>query len=259
MTGDKKTNRGSIAIRGVSYSYPGRIPALDSVSFEVSPGEKVGLIGPNGAGKSTLLLCLPGLIEGFSGVIEIDGITVDHGDNLKELRRRVGLVFQDNDDQLFNPTIIEDVAFGPLNLGLVREEALHKAKSALIKVDLPEPLYSRPPHRVSGGQKRRAAIAGILAMEPSVLLLDEPTSDLDPRGINNLARLLNALPQTMIIASHNLEFVLLTCSRVIVLDEGKIVAGGDPREVMADRVFMESHGLEKPHSLVPHEHQDNYK
>jgi cobalt/nickel transport system ATP-binding protein len=259
MTGDKKTNRGSIAIRGISYFYPGRIPALDSVSFEVSPGEKVGLIGPNGAGKSTLLLCLPGLIEGFSGVIEIDGITVDHRENLKELRRRVGLVFQDNDDQLFNPTIIEDVAFGPLNLGLDREEAMDRSKNALTRVGLAEHMYSRPPHRVSGGQKRRAAIAGILAMEPSVLLLDEPTSDLDPRGINNLARLLNELPQTMIIATHNLEFVLLTCSRVVVLDEGKVITSGDPREVMADREFMESHGLEKPHSLVPHEHQDHIK
>jgi len=251
-----KEDRGAIKVEDLSYSYPGRISALRGISFEAGPGKRTGLIGPNGAGKSTLFLCILGLVEGFKGRIVVDGISVSDNKNLKELRRRAGLVFQDSEDQLFNPTVFEDVAFGPLNLGLDQEAAHERASFALQNTELSEELFTRPPHRLSAGQKRRAAIAGVLAMEPTVLLLDEPTSDLDPRGRNNLARLLSSLPQTMIIATHNLEFVLLTCPRVIVLDQGEIVADGPAREIMSDKEFMESHGLEKPHSLIPHQHHN---
>lgn len=250
---DKK--KGTVSVQGLSYIYPGGISALGKISFEAGPGERVALIGPNGAGKSTMFLCMLGLVDGFSGSVVIDGISVGDGGDLKELRCRAGLVFQDPDDQLFNPTVLEDVAFGPLNLGLSQEDAMERAGSALNNMELPDDLFSRPPHRLSAGQKRRAAIAGILAMEPSVLLLDEPTSDLDPRGRINLAMLLCSLPQTMIIATHNLEFALLTCPRAIVIDNGQIIADGPAQKIMSDQDFMESHGLEKPHSLIPHHHR----
>jgi len=242
---------GPITVSDLGFTYPGGIKALLGVSFRVEPGERAGLIGPNGSGKSTLLLCLLGLLPGASGAIEVDDMAVNDG-NIQELRRRCGLVFQDPEDQLFNPTVLEDAAFGPMNLGLGREEALRRAEKALSDVGIDQRLFNRPPHRLSAGQKRRAAIAGVLAMDPAVILLDEPTSDLDPRGRKNLAVLLNKLPQTMIIASHDLEFVLQTCGSVIVMDNGKVEAGGEPREIMSDREFMERHGLEKPHSLVPH-------
>ena len=244
-------DNGVVIVDGLTYSYPGNIRALDEISFNIGPGQKAGLIGPNGAGKSTIFLCLLGLVHDFTGSVEVAGIEVN-GDNLTELRRRTGLVFQDPEDQLFNPTIIEDVAFGPLNLGWKQEEAVETAKSSLAKVGFPEGLSDRAPQNLSAGQKRRAAIAGILAMQPEVVLLDEPTSDLDPRGRNRLSDLLKSLPQTMIIASHDLEFVLRTCEVAVLIDDGKVIVQGDPKEVMSDRELMEAHGLEKPHSLMPH-------
>ncbi len=245
---------GSVEISGLSYSYPGGIMALEKVSLEARPGEKLGLIGPNGAGKSTLFLCILGLVEGFMGEVKVGGLSATEKRDLGRLRREVGLVFQDADDQLFNPTVIEDVAFGPLNLGLPKEDALQRSETALAQVGFPSELFERPPHMLSGGQKRRAAIAGILAMEPSVILLDEPTSDLDPRGRRNLARLLSSLPQTMLIASHDLEFVLMTCDRVALLNGGRKITEGETRVVMADEALMEENRLEKPHSLIAHKH-----
>ncbi len=254
MVSGAKSAGAAIFVEGLVYSYPGGIPALRGVSFEVGAGERVGLIGPNGAGKSTLFLCLLGLLEGANGSARVAGIDVNGGKDMLELRRRTGLVFQDPDDQLFNPTVIEDAAFGPLNLGASEEEAVRRAGEALAGVGLPDELFSRPPHHLSAGQRRRVAMAGILAMEPEVILLDEPTSDLDPGGRKRLAGLLKSLPQAMMVASHDLEFVLSVCSRVLLLDSGVVAARGDPRDVMADVELMESHGLEKPHSLVPHGH-----
>jgi len=242
----------SVKVSSLSYTYPGAVSALSGVDFQVDAGVRKGLIGPNGAGKSTLFLCLLGLLPGFSGTVRVGGLQVRPEEDLTELRRRVGMVFQDPDDQLFNATVLEDAAFGPLNLGLSKEESLERARRSLEMTGVDADLFDRPPHRLSGGQKRRVAIAGVLAMEPSLILLDEPTSDLDPRGRRELAEILKSLPTTMIIASHDLEFVLQTAPEVIVMDHGKTVAGGAAKEVMSDRKLMEEHGLEVPHSLTSH-------
>ncbi len=252
MKKDGSISSASVKVSDVSYTYAGAIDALCGVSFKVERGKRTGLIGPNGAGKSTLFLCLLGLLPGFTGCIRVGELDVSSHGDLTELRRRVGLVFQDPDDQLFNPTVLEDVAFGPLNLGLSKEESAARSRESLKLVGVPAELFDRPPHRLSRGQKRRVAIAGILAMEPGLILLDEPTSDLDPRGRRGLADLLATLAPTMIIATHDLEFVLETCDNVVVMDAGEIVTSGEPRSIMSDREIMHSHGLEVPHSLTAH-------
>jgi len=238
-----------VLVRQLGFSYDGRVAALKGVSFSVSAGERLGLVGPNGAGKSTLFLCMTGVLRGFTGGIRVAGLSpADEGD-LPELRRKVGLMFQSCDDQLFNPTVLEDVAFGPRNLGLSREEAVARAEKSLESVGLPPELYDRPPHKLSYGQKRRAALAGVLAMEPEILLLDEPGSDLDPKGKRDLIKLLDSLDKTLVISSHDLELVRRTCGRIIVLDGGKKVGEGPTDEVMGDAALMEGHGLEVPYSL----------
>ena len=216
----------------------------------MAEGETVGLVGPNGAGKSTLLLHLNGLLpESPNGQssIWIDGSPVGPA-NLADVRRRVGLVFQDTNDQLFCPTLFEDVAFGPRQLGLSEAEVAQRVADCLAKVGL-SGLEHRAPHHLSGGEKRRACLAGVLACQPSILVLDEPTSSLDPRGRRDLKELLLRIPLTKIIATHDLELVVQVCDRVIVLDRGAVVAEGPTETVLSDEPLMLEHGLERPHIL----------
>jgi len=239
-----------IAVRGLDYRYPDGHDALLDVSFTLAAGERVALIGPNGAGKSTLLLHLNGLLPDrppSTPAVTVDGLPVAEA-NLREIRRRVGLLFQDPDDQLFCPTVWEDVAFGPRQLGL-REPGLSRlVTESLAQVGLAG-FEERLPHHLSRGEKRRACLAGLLACDARMLVLDEPTSDLDPRGRRELMALLSRLPVTQLIATHDLEFVVEICPRTIVLDGGRIVADGATRRLLDDEQLMLAHGLERPHSL----------
>jgi len=242
-------NEQLVVVDSLSFSYEGGAEALRSVSFALHEGERLGLIGPNGAGKSTLFLCMSGVLQGFAGTIRVAGLSPSDRKDLPKLRQMLGIVFQSSDDQLFNPTVIEDVAFGPRNLGLDKRAAAQRAESALAKVNMAPETYERPPHRLSAGQKRRAALAGILAMEPRVLLLDEPASDLDPQGKRELIELLDRIDGAKIIAAHDLELIRRTCERVVVIDKGEIVGDGPADEILAEAELMEAHGLEVPFSL----------
>jgi cobalt/nickel transport system ATP-binding protein len=237
-----------IQVRGLSYVYPGGVPALDMVSFQVARGESVGLIGPNGAGKTTLFLCLAGVLRIDPGMASLGSLDPAKPSERRKLTGRVGLVFQNSDDQLFNATIFDDVAFGPLNLHLPADEVRRRVTDALKRVGLTG-LEERVPYHLSGGEKRRAALAGVLAMQPEILLLDEPTMFLDARARRELIHLLLGLSNTRIIATHDLEMLLETCSRAIILDKGSLVAQGSVRELLANREVMEKHGLEVPYSL----------
>jgi cobalt/nickel transport system ATP-binding protein len=240
----------AIDIRNVSYTYPDGTPALRNVTLAVAPGECVGIVGPNGSGKSTLLLhcngMLPEKLTGTSGV-SVDGEALAPG-TVYAIRRKVGLLFQDPDDQLFSPTVWEDVAFGPAQFGLDRHAVGVRVESALEVVGM-SGSGRRSPHHLSGGEKQRVCLAGLLACEPSVLVLDEPTSNLDPRGRRSIATLLAGLPAARIIASHDLELILQLCGRTYILDGGAIVAEGPTSTLFADETLMLAHGLERPHSL----------
>jgi cobalt/nickel transport system ATP-binding protein len=243
----------AIELAGLRYRYHDGTEALRGVSLRVEPGECVGLLGPNGSGKSTLLLHLNGILPekpGRDGAVRILGqpLAPDH---LATVRRQVGLLFQDPDDQLFCPTVREDVAFGPLQLGLAQAEIDARVHAALDRVGL-HGFDSRATHHLSHGEKRRACLAGVLACEPSILVLDEPTSDLDPRGRREFKALLREIPATKLIATHDLELVVELCSRVIVLDRGEIVADGPMIELLNDEELMLAHGLERPHMLRHH-------
>ncbi len=238
----------ALEVRDLSFRYPDGREALAGVSFTVNPGECVGLIGPNGAGKSTLLLHLNGILpeQIQAPVVFVAGMPVTE-ENLPTIRRQVGLLFQDADDQLFCPTVFEDVAFGPQQFGL--DEA--KVREALAKVGLAG-YEQRSPQHLSRGEKRRVCLAGVLACNPQVLVLDEPTADLDPRGRRELKDLLRQIPATKLIASHDLELVVELCPRSLVLDGGKIVADGATRALLDDSALMLRHGLERPHILQHH-------
>ena len=243
-----------IAVGGLSYRYPDGHDALRDVSFTLAAGERVALIGPNGAGKSTLLLHLNGLLPDrppSTPAVTVDGLPVAEA-NLREIRRRVGLLFQDPDDQLFCPTVWEDVAFGPRQLGLREPELSRLVTESLAQVGLAG-FEERLPHHLSRGEKRRACLAGLLACDARVLVLDEPTSDLDPRGRRELMALLSRLPVAQLIATHDLEFVVEICPRTIVLDGGRIVADGPTRRLLDDESLMLAHGLERPH-ILRHSH-----
>ena len=257
----------AVDVSGLIYRYPDGRLALDGVTLAIARGESVALVGPNGAGKSTFLLHLNGILPDrgrtapaahshglpasnsgrFGGSIRIDGIEVNDR-NAPEIRRRVGLVFQDPDDQLFSTTVVEDVAFGPLNLGKGRAEARRLALDCLARVDLID-LADRPPHHLSFGERKRVCLAGVLACEPTVLVLDEPTANLDPRGRRRFLALISGLSATKLIATHDLEMVLELCPRTIILDGGRIVADGPSRLLLADETSLERHGLEVPLSL----------
>ena len=238
----------ALQVRALDYSYPDGTPALHGVSLDVEDGECVGIIGPNGAGKSTLLLHLNGLLpESGKGNVLVFGKAVTR-ETLHEIHQSVGLLFQDPDDQLFCPTVYEDVAFGPRQFAMEPAKLDGVVRDALRQVGL-EGFEKRSPHHLSGGEKQRVCLAGILACKPRILVLDEPTSDLDPRGRRELARLIKTLPAARVIASHDLELVLELCSRVFLLDGGAVVASGATTEILSNEELMLAHGLEKPHSL----------
>ncbi len=243
-----------VEVKNLCYHYADGTEALRNVSFSVAQGECTAIIGPNGAGKSTLLLHLNGLLpdaRDAAGSVTIDGVVVSK-QTASEIRRKVGLVFQDPDDQLFCATVFEDVAFGPRQFGLSGEGVAHRVDEALKQVGLAG-FEKRSPHRLSGGEKRRVCLAGVLACEPGVLVLDEPTSGLDPRGRREFKALLRELPATKIIATHDLEMVVELCARTIVMDGGIIVAAGETIELLNDEAVMLAHGLERPH-ILQHRH-----
>ncbi|MBQ5341177.1 MAG: ABC transporter ATP-binding protein [Oscillospiraceae bacterium] len=235
-----------LTFENVSFSYPGGSPVLERITFEVADGEKVGLIGANGAGKSTLMKCVPGLLDA-SGDITVGGLKVCR-ENIAEVRKKVGYVLQDSDNQMFMPKVIDDMIFGPVNYGLSREEAEAQADRVLRELDI-ERLRDRYNHRISGGEKRMAAIATVLTMEPDIMLMDEPSSSLDPKNRRALINTINKLERTMLIATHDLDMILDTCSRVILLDQGKLIADGRTEDILRDRELLEAHSLELPLSL----------
>lgn len=239
----------AIRTRNLTHRYGDGRLALDGVTFVVAAGERVALVGPNGAGKTTLFLRLCGVLGGRPGEAWVCGLDPADPAQRRQLPARVGIVFQNPDDQLFSPTVGEDVCFGPLNLGLSADEAQCRAAEALAAVGLPPEAAHRGPLRLSGGDKRRAALAGVLAMRPEVLLLDEPSAFLDPRGRRDLIRLIARLPGTQLIATHDLDLALEVCTRAVLLDGGRIIADGPIRDVLGDATLMARHGLEVPWPL----------
>ncbi len=211
------------------------------------PGERVGLIGPNGAGKTTLFLLVCGVLKPGAGEISLFGEVLAYGD----FRSEIGMVFQNPDDQLFSPSVWDDVAFGPRNLGLSQEDVSARVNEALTITSVPD-LAQRAPHHLSGGEKRMVSIAGVLAMRPRLVVYDEPNANLDIRSRRRLIRFLQTSQGTTLIASHDLELILEVCGRAVLIDEGHTVANASPRELMGDVELMEAHGLERPHSLAPH-------
>lgn len=234
-----------LKISDLSYAYPGQDPILEGISLVISAGEKVGLIGPNGAGKTTLFLLITGIMEPVSGQLLVFDQPVRPG----TFYPRVGMIFQHTADQLISPSVREDIAFGPQNMGLDEEEINRRIEETADLTGIRH-LLDRPPHHLSAGEQRLVALCGILAMEPRLLIMDEPTSDLDIRYRRRLIKILeNMGDKTLLIASHDLEFILETCTRVILLEGGAVRADGNPAEVMGDEALMEKHGLEVPHSL----------
>jgi len=234
----------TIEVCDLKFAYPDGREALCGVDLSIAPGEKVGLVGPNGAGKSTLMLHLNGILRAAAGSIQVCGQPVDD-DHLAYVRRAVGLVFQDPDDQLFSPTVFEDVAFGPMYMGLDRAEVEVRVQAALTAVGM-EQAGERVPHHLSGGEKKRVAIATVLAMEPEILVLDEPTAGLDPRARRELITLLRELPQTMLVSTHDLWMVQELFARSAVIDGGRIVADGPTQVLLSSPELLEQHGLVAP-------------
>ena len=235
-----EANRVAIRVRGLRYSYPNGLTehaALDGVDLTVTEGEKVALLGPNGAGKTTLLLHLNGLLTG-SGGVEVFGRRVIDADKaeLARIRARVGLIFQDPDDQLFSNTVAEDVAFGPIHMGLDSNEVQARVESAMADVGL-SGFEDRAPYHLSGGEKRRSAIATVLSMRPEIIVADEPSSGLDPRARRELIRLIESLPQTMLVATHDVDLAREVLPRCVIMNNGRVVADGPTAELTGDRGF----------------------
>lgn len=239
----------AIDINNLNFAYPQGKDILNDLSLSIKEGERVGLIGPNGAGKSSLFLLLTGVLAANQGKINIFGETLEPN----KFRSDIGLVFQTAGDQLFSLTVKDDIEFGPQNLQLNPEEIKERTEEAMRLTDTTD-LSEAAPHHLSGGQRRMVAIATTLAMRPKLVLYDEPAANLDMRSRRRLITFLQNAPHTLILASHDLELVLEVCDRVILIDEGGIVADGKANSVMADQTLMEAHGLEKPHSLEPHTH-----
>ncbi len=237
----------TVELAGVGFSYPDGFRALEGVDLHVHPGERVALLGPNGAGKTTLVLHLNGILVPNTGRVTIGGLPVA-AQHLLEIRRRVGLVFQDPDDQLFMPTVREDVAFGPANLGLRGEELAARVSAALDAVGMSH-TADRAPHHLSFGERRLVAIATVLAMRPEILVLDEPSANLDPVGRRELSEILARLNITMLMVTHDLPYALALCSRAIVMNRGRIVADGPIRSLLADRDLMAANRLELPYGF----------
>lgn len=232
----------------VSFSYESDAPVLRDVSFHIVPGEAVGLIGANGAGKSTIMKLLLGLLPCKEGVIRVDGVPVEKK-NLPQIRRTLGFVLQDSDSQMFMPTVYEDMMFAPRNYGLSKEEAEAKVDEVLERLGLTQ-LKHRYNHKISGGEKRMAAIATILAMEPKAILMDEPSIALDPVNRRTVIHAVNVLGMTKLIASHDLDMILDTCDRVILLSGGEIAADGDAEKILRDQALLERHRMELPFCLA---------
>lgn len=232
-----------IDIQDLDFAYPDGHVALRNLSLNVRQGEKIALVGPNGAGKSTLMLHLNGIL-GNGDALRVGGLPLNK-QNLPVIRALVGLVFQNPDDQLFSPTVFEDVAFGPLHMGLAEDEVVVRVTEALAQVDM-SGFEERLSHHLSTGQKKRIAIATVLSMRPQVLVLDEPSAGLDPRARRGLIELLRDLPITMLVSSHDLRMVAELFPRIVIMDEGHIVADGDTSTLLADEVLLAGHGLEKP-------------
>lgn len=233
----------SIEITNLTFSYPDGTTALRDVSLNIEPGEKVALVGPNGAGKSTLILHLNGILNG-QGLVRVCGLEVVK-ENLGRVRSCVGLVFQSPEDQLFSPTVFDDVAFGPLYQGLPPAEVFQRVDQALEAVHMLS-YKKRVSHHLSMGEKKRIAIATVLSMQPEVLILDEPTGGLDPRSRRSLIHLLQELPLTMLVSTHDMLLVREIFPRMIILDEGRMVADGPTQSLMNDATLLEAHGLERP-------------
>jgi cobalt/nickel transport system ATP-binding protein len=233
-----------VEVKNLEFTYPDQTPALQGISFRIHHGESVAIVGANGAGKSTLLLHLNGYLTPTGGQVRIGDYPLTK-ETLREVRRTVGMVFQDPDDQLFMSTVFDDVAFGPLNLDLPVDEVTVRVDKALATVGLSH-LKERPPHRLSAGQKRRVAIASVLSMTPDILVMDEPSSGLDPRARRQLIELLLSFHHTKIIATHDLDMVVDLCERTIVMHDGQVKADGPTQAIFADAALLESCCLEKP-------------
>ncbi len=247
MPNSRKQEEAIVKVSDLYYTYPDGIESLRGISFELYRGEKVALVGPNGAGKSTLLTTLIGIRIPRAGEVEIMN-TVMTLKTRRELRRKVGLVFQDPDDQLFCPTVFDDVAFAPLNMGIDEKDIYEHVDAALKKVDL-QGFEKRSSFHLSFGERKRVAFATVLAYSPEVLLIDEPSANLDPQHRRQVIKLLQALQQTMLIATHDLDLALELCERCLVINKGRIVAAGATGTILSDRELMETNGLELPLSL----------
>jgi cobalt/nickel transport system ATP-binding protein len=245
----------AVSVRDLRFSYPEKPEVFSGISLETSEGEKTGIIGPNGSGKTTLFLLVAGVLEPDSGAIALMEEPVKPG----RFNPHFGMVFQNPDDQLFSVSVGDDIAFGLRNMGLGRRETEERVREMLAELDMSD-LAERPPHHLSGGEKRMISLAGVMVMNPDIVALDEPDASLDSRSRRKLIDYIRSSTETMLIASHDLEFILETCSRIVILDGGEIRADGPPADVMSDSNLMEAHGLEKPHSLVPHAepHHDCY-
>ena len=237
-----------INITELTVIYPDEIKAVDDLTLFVEEGERVAIVGENGAGKSTLLLSVVGIVHIARGSITVDGTSVTQK-TMNETRRKVGMVFQNPDDQLFMAKVYDDVAFAARSYGIPEYEVTLKVNQALKSLNI-EHLTNRMPHRLSSGEKRQVAIAGIIAMQPSAILLDEPSSFLDPRSRKQLMHIIAELPHTLIIATHDLDMAMDICSRVVVLKNGKIAANGTPKKILTDKTLLEECGLELPLSLT---------
>ncbi len=238
-----------LTVDDVSFSYPDGTSVLRGLDLSIDAGEHVAILGPNGAGKTTLLLQLIRILSPDSGSIVVDGIELT-ADSAREVRRRIGMVFQDPDDQLFMPTVREDVAFGPANFGARGEELESIVDRSLAMVGMTA-VKSRAPHHLSGGERRRVALATVLAMDPSVLVLDEPSSNLDPAGRRELAEVLKGLDTTLIMVTHDLPYALELCERSLIIDGGAVVADGPTGQILSDAVLLASHRLELPYGFDP--------
>ncbi len=236
-------------VQGLAYAYPDGHQALYGVDVHVHQGERVALLGPNGAGKTTLVLHLNGILTAGAGTVTVSGLPVTK-QNVQEVRRRVGVVFQDPDDQLFMPSVRDDVAFGPANLGLKGQVLEDRVRDALDRVGMGD-YIDRPPHHLSFGQRRRVAVATVLAMEPEILVLDEPSSNLDPASRRELADILRSLDVTVLMVTHDLPYALELCPRSVVLSDGVIVADGATYDILTDDALMAAHRLELPFGFDP--------
>ncbi|MEU4833710.1 ABC transporter ATP-binding protein [Streptosporangium sp. NPDC023615] len=239
----------SLEVSRLAYAYPDGTQALFGVDLRVERGERVALLGPNGAGKTTLVMHLNGILAAGHGTVSVAGLPVGKA-TLAEVRRRVGLVFQDPDDQLFMPTVRDDVAFGPVNAGVTGQELERRVRGALERVGMLETI-DRPPHHLSFGQRRRVAVATVLAMEPEILVLDEPSSNLDPASRRELAEILRGLDVTVFMVTHDLPYALELCERSLILSGGVIAADGPTREILSDAGLLAAHRLELPYGFAP--------